>query len=160
MGRFADRAATVLTAPAVNLIGPRPGGYWKVQGTSFAAPLVTATATLIRSRWPKMSAPNVINRMIRTARDLGPAGRDDRYGYGEVDPVAALTAKVPVVRLNPLEPPPPAVQRLSAREPSTAGTRGAGSLRVLAGFSVGALSSAVLFVVGLYLMRRLVPHRD
>jgi type VII secretion-associated serine protease mycosin len=152
--------STVLTAPAVNLIGPRPGGYWKVQGTSFAAPLVTATATLIRSRWPTMSAANVINRMIRTARDLGPAGRDDRYGYGEVEPVAALTAKVPAVRLNPLEPPPPAVQRLSAREPSAAGTPVAGSLRVLAGFAVGALGSVVLFVVGLFVMRRLIPHRD
>jgi subtilisin family serine protease len=95
---------TVLTAPAVNLLGARPGGYWRVQGTSFAAPLVTATATLIRSRWPKMTAANVINRLIRTAKDLGPAGHDDRYGYGEVDPVAALTATVPPVEANPLDP--------------------------------------------------------
>jgi subtilisin family serine protease len=94
---------TVLTAPAVNLIGARPGGYWKVQGTSFAAPLVAATATLIRSRWPGMDAPNVINRLIRTAKDLGVAGRDDRYGYGEVSPVPALTAEVVTVRRNPLD---------------------------------------------------------
>src|SRR5690348_3070177 len=37
---------TVLTAPAAELLGARPGGYWWVQGTSFAAPLVAATATL------------------------------------------------------------------------------------------------------------------
>jgi subtilisin family serine protease len=94
---------TALTAPAVNLLGAKPGGYWRVQGTSFAAPLVTATATLVRSRWPAMDAPNVINRLARTARDLGSAGRDDRYGYGEVDPVTALTATVPVVHLSPLD---------------------------------------------------------
>lgn len=30
--------ATVLTAPATGLVGARPDGYWRVQGTSFAAP--------------------------------------------------------------------------------------------------------------------------
>jgi type VII secretion-associated serine protease mycosin len=94
---------TVLTAPAVDLVGAKPGGYWRVQGTSFAAPLVAATATLVRSRYPSMSAANVINRLIRTARDLGPAGRDDRYGYGEVDPLTALRATdLPAVTTNPL----------------------------------------------------------
>ena len=33
---------TVVTAPATQLVGARPGGYWKVQGTSFAAPMVPA----------------------------------------------------------------------------------------------------------------------
>ncbi|WP_229400892.1 type VII secretion-associated serine protease mycosin [Micromonospora okii] len=94
---------TVLTAPATGLVGARPGGYWRVQGTSFAAPLVAATAALIRSRWPQMSAGEVVNRLISTARDLGPAGRDDRFGYGVVDPVAALTADVPPVDHNPLD---------------------------------------------------------
>jgi subtilisin family serine protease len=93
---------TVLTAPAVNLLGAKPGGYWRVQGTSFAAPLVAATAALIRSRYPGMNAANVINRLIRTARDLGPPGRDDRYGYGEVDPLAALRIDAPPVTANPL----------------------------------------------------------
>jgi type VII secretion-associated serine protease mycosin len=101
---------TVLTAPAVNLLGAKAGGgYWRVQGTSFAAPLVAASASLIRSRYPSMTAPNVINRLISTARDLGKPGRDDQYGYGEVDPVGALRAEVTTVKANPLgEVPPPA----------------------------------------------------
>ncbi len=95
---------TVLSAPATALYGARPeGGYWRVQGTSFAAPLVAATAALVRSRYPKMSAGDVVNRLISTARDLGPTGRDDRFGYGLVDPVAALTADVPSVGHNPLD---------------------------------------------------------
>lgn len=94
---------TVLTAPATGLYGARPDGYWRVQGTSFAAPLVAATAALIRSRYPKMPAGDVVNRLISTARDLGPTGRDDRFGYGLVDPVAALATDVPSVGANPLD---------------------------------------------------------
>ncbi|MEV1329576.1 type VII secretion-associated serine protease mycosin [Micromonospora costi] len=94
---------TVLTAPATGLVGARPGGYWRVQGTSFAAPLVAATAALVRSRYPQMSAGEVVNRLVTTARDIGPTGRDDRFGYGLVDPVAALTADVPSVTGNPLD---------------------------------------------------------
>lgn len=106
-----------LSAPANGLIGARPGGYWHVQGTSFAAPLVTATAALIRAKWPNMSAANVVNRLIRTSDDLGPAGRDPRYGYGEVDPVKALTASVPGVSANPLD----------TRSPSRDSAGGAGA---------------------------------
>ncbi|PWR11247.1 type VII secretion-associated serine protease mycosin [Micromonospora acroterricola] len=96
--------ATVLTAPASGLVGARPpSGYWRVQGTSFAAPLVTATAALVRSRYPQMPAGEVVNRLLATARDIGPTGRDDRFGYGVVDPVAALTADVPPVTANPLD---------------------------------------------------------
>ncbi|TDC64840.1 type VII secretion-associated serine protease mycosin [Micromonospora sp. KC207] len=95
---------TILTAPATGLVGARPdGGYWRVQGTSFASPLVAAAAALIRARWPQMSAGEVVNRLISTARDIGPTGRDDRFGYGLVDPVAALTADVPPVGRNPLD---------------------------------------------------------
>ncbi|GAA4679732.1 type VII secretion-associated serine protease mycosin [Phytohabitans rumicis] len=95
--------ATVLSAPATGLLGARPGGTWKVQGTSFAAPLVSATAALVRSRWPGMSAATVVNRLISTADDLGAVGRDDRFGYGLVDPVAALTTGISTVERNPLD---------------------------------------------------------
>ncbi|WP_082772634.1 type VII secretion-associated serine protease mycosin, partial [Actinoplanes sp. TFC3] len=94
---------TIVTAPATALVGARPDGYWRVQGTSFAAPMVSATAALIRSRWPTMSAGEVINRIIKTAKDRGVPGRDDQYGYGLVDPTGALMAEVPAVQRNPLD---------------------------------------------------------
>jgi len=102
---------TVLSAPATGLSGARPGGFWQVQGTSFAAPLVAAAAALVRSHWPKMSAGDVVNRLINTARDVGPSGRDDSFGFGVVDPVAALNGEVSAVPRNPLDDgqPPPAV---------------------------------------------------
>jgi type VII secretion-associated serine protease mycosin len=93
-----------LAAPATGLVGAKPpDGYWMVQGTSFAAPMVTATAALIRARWPGMSAADVVNRLIRTARDLGPIGRDGSFGFGRIDPVGALTATVEAVNSNPLD---------------------------------------------------------
>ncbi|MFC4146736.1 type VII secretion-associated serine protease mycosin [Micromonospora mangrovi] len=95
---------TVLTAPATSLYGARPpDGYWRVQGTSFAAPLVAATAALVRARYPQLPAGEVVNRLLVTARDIGPTGRDDRFGYGLVDPVAALTSDVAPAGRNPLD---------------------------------------------------------
>jgi hypothetical protein len=35
----------------------------------------------------------VVDLLTSTAVDKGPPGRDDAYGYGEVDLMAALTAK-------------------------------------------------------------------
>jgi type VII secretion-associated serine protease mycosin len=95
--------ATVLTAPATDLVGAKTGGFWRVRGTSFAAPLVSAAAALVRSRWPTMPAGDVVNRLINTADDLGTPGRDDTYGFGKVDPVAALTSQLPAVTRNPLD---------------------------------------------------------
>jgi serine protease len=106
---------TVVTAPATQLVGARPGGYWKVQGTSFAAPMVAGTAALIRSRWPTMPAGEVINRIIKTAKDRGVPGRDPTYGFGLVDPTGALTAEVPAVFDNPLDTTPsPGIARFGS----------------------------------------------
>ena len=106
---------TVVTAPATDLVGARPGGYWKVQGTSFAAPMVAGTAALIRSRWPSMPAGEVINRIIKTAKDRGAPGRDPVYGFGLVDPTGALTAQIPAVFDNPLDnSPSPGIARFGA----------------------------------------------
>ncbi|MET7422278.1 type VII secretion-associated serine protease mycosin [Dactylosporangium sp. NPDC005555] len=110
---------TVLTAPADNLTGARPGGgYWQVSGTSFAAPLVAATASLIRAKYPKMSAANVINRLIGTAKDLGPEGRDDQFGFGEVDPLKALREPVAEVATNPLTTAAPKAESGKPARPS------------------------------------------
>jgi type VII secretion-associated serine protease mycosin len=107
---------TVITAPATQLVGARAGGgYWRVQGTSFAAPMVTGTAALIRSRWPTMPAGEVINRLLKTAKDRGAPGRDDTFGYGLVNPTGALTADVPAVYDNPLDTSPsPGIARFGS----------------------------------------------
>ncbi|MEU4472443.1 type VII secretion-associated serine protease mycosin [Micromonospora sp. NPDC023888] len=94
---------SVVSAPGDGIlnIGPEQGYGWG-DGTSDSAAIVSGIAALIRSRYPDLDAANVTNRIIRTARDAGPAGRDPQYGFGRVDPVAALTADVPTVSVNPL----------------------------------------------------------
>ncbi|MEV5212416.1 type VII secretion-associated serine protease mycosin [Micromonospora sp. NPDC053740] len=78
------------------------GGYGWGDGTSDSGAIVSGLAALIRSKYPDLNAPSVINRIIRTVRDAGPSGRDPQYGFGVIDPMKALTANVPAVTANPL----------------------------------------------------------
>lgn len=92
-----------VAAPAEQLVGGLPGGqYAEWAGTSGAAPIVSGVAALIRSKWPQMSAAQVVNRIVATATDAGAPGPDPIYGRGVLDAAAALTADVPEVSVNPL----------------------------------------------------------
>ncbi|MEU2613573.1 type VII secretion-associated serine protease mycosin [Micromonospora sp. NPDC007271] len=93
----------VIAAPGDGIynIGPDHGYGWG-DGTSDATAVVSGVAALIRSRYPDLDAASVTNRIIRTAWDAGAPGRDPQYGFGLIDPVAALTRDVPRVSANPL----------------------------------------------------------
>lgn len=77
----------------VNSVQTR-NGLQEIEGTSFAAPYVSGLAALVRARFPRMTAGQVIDRIERAAHAQGD-GRDDAVGYGMIDPVAALTAVLP-----------------------------------------------------------------
>jgi type VII secretion-associated serine protease mycosin len=67
------------------------GGYSVVTGTSFATAVVSGTAALVRSRFPELKAPAVVQRLQGTA--VSPTGgRDEITGAGIIDPFEALTA--------------------------------------------------------------------
>lgn len=105
-GSMRGQRATI-AAPAVDItsIDSRdvfPNGYSKGTGTSAAAAIVSGIAALVRAKFPRLDASNIIYRLIYTAVDEGLTGRDTRYGYGLVSPVCALTAEVPKVSENPL----------------------------------------------------------
>ncbi len=92
-----------VAAPAENLIGGMPGdGYAEWAGTSGSTPIVSGVAALIRSKWPEMSASQVINRIVTTAKDAGAPGKDPIYGYGVLNAEAALKDDVPETKVNPL----------------------------------------------------------
>jgi len=102
---------TVLAAPAEGIVTAAPegvyaSGYAEMDGTSAAAAIVSGVAALIRARHPQMPAKDVVNALIRTAKDMAEPGRDDTTGFGMVDPMGALTAQLPPVERNPLLPPP------------------------------------------------------
>lgn len=82
-----------------------------LQGTSFAAPYVAGVIALVRSRYPDLSAQQVVARIEATAQHpTGANQRNTQVGYGIIDPVAALTAAVPgqngvpAVRNTPVGP--------------------------------------------------------
>ncbi len=59
------------------------------QGTSMAAPHVAGLAALIMSQGVR--DPRAVEKIIRaTARDLGPAGKDNEFGYGLIQARAAV----------------------------------------------------------------------
>jgi serine protease len=63
------------------------------QGTSFASPHVSAAAALLiatKRLGPDATPQQIEQRLKDTARDLGPAGPDTRYGAGLLDVAAAL----------------------------------------------------------------------
>src|SRR5690606_27181597 len=73
-GKFAKESVqgpeVVLAAPAVDIAGAgsgQSGRYVKATGTSDAAAFVSATAALVRAKYPNLSANGVINRLIKTA---------------------------------------------------------------------------------------------
>ncbi len=82
-----------VTAPAEYLVGAVPGNdYAMWSGTSAAAPIVSGLAALIKEAYPELSANQIIERIISSADDRGPAGRDAIYGYGIINPQRAMAA--------------------------------------------------------------------
>ncbi|RJU01917.1 peptidase S8 [Arthrobacter frigidicola] len=92
-----------VAAPSENLVGGLPGAFYaEWSGTSGAAPLVSGVAALIRSKYPELSAAQVINRIVGTARDAGAPGFDTIYGHGILDVAAAVGPGVEVPEANQL----------------------------------------------------------
>jgi type VII secretion-associated serine protease mycosin len=102
-GQNHEIASFSIIGPQVDLAAPGdqivttshgPTDYDIGNGTSEAAAMVSGAAALIRAKYPRMSAAEVVHRLTATAEDTGPPGRDDTYGYGRLDIVQALTADV------------------------------------------------------------------
>ena len=66
--------------------------YYRVTGSSFAAPMVSGAASLLLSARPQLSGPEVTRLLEQSARDVGGIGKDQFIGYGLIDIDAALKA--------------------------------------------------------------------
>ncbi|MGC9542565.1 type VII secretion-associated serine protease mycosin [Streptomyces sp. UG1] len=90
-----------LVAPGVKIVRADPSrsnGYAEADGTSDATAYVSATAALIRAKYPDLTAGQVINRLIKSATFLDHDVKkvpDEEYGYGLIRPYSALTMDIP-----------------------------------------------------------------
>ncbi len=94
----------VLTAPATDQEAADLNGYGIGTGTSPATAWVSGAAAVVRGLHPDWTAGQTIRQLINTAhKPDGSHTRDDHYGYGIVDPLAAVTTPLaPGPTTNPL----------------------------------------------------------
>jgi len=78
-----------------------PDGYMRVDGTSFAAPIVAGAAAWLLAARPGLEPVQAADLLRITARNLGRSGWDADSGYGVIDLQAALAARAP--RVDPGE---------------------------------------------------------
>ena len=91
-----------ITAPAEELFGSFPGGEIRSwEGSSAAAPIVSALVALMRQADPAASANDILQRLIASADDLGEPGFDGIYGFGAINPTQALSSRLTATE-NPL----------------------------------------------------------
>jgi hypothetical protein len=159
-----------LTAPGEDITTTDPGGgYDTVYGTSLATPIVSGAAALVWSKYPELTGPDVIDHLVSTSVDKGAPGRDEEYGYGDVDLVKALettptpTTTAPTTTVcGPVRPPgegpeacqvpTPAPDEVAAAEP-----RGGGGSDTARTGSLVAAGVAMIAAVGfstMFLKRR------
>jgi subtilisin family serine protease len=93
-----SRSSFSSTGPDVELAAPGSsivstylgGGYASASGTSMASPHAAGLAALVIQAG--LTSPDDIRaQMQSTAIDLGDTGRDDKYGFGLIDAVAATS---------------------------------------------------------------------
>ncbi|WP_017726201.1 S8 family serine peptidase [Halalkalibacterium ligniniphilum] len=75
--------------------------FVELSGTSMASPVVAGVASLLLSKYPDLTPYEVNYILQQSATDLGSPGFDTKFGYGLVDPVAALQFDLSSIPENP-----------------------------------------------------------
>ena len=92
-----------LVAPGVNVpsLGRIPGEAYSGDGTSQATALASAAAALIWSKFPRLTASQVLSRIIATT-DHHSAMPSSSLGFGVINPYRAITATVSTAAPDPV----------------------------------------------------------
>jgi type VII secretion-associated serine protease mycosin len=143
---FSETGAVGVVAPGAALVSTAASGAGLVfgGGTSFAAPFVSGVAALVLAYHPGLTPAQVIHRIEATADHPPGALPDPQYGWGVVNPYAAVTALLPEEGRAPVATP-----RASAIVVAAAHAPAADDRRGLAlGLAVIALAVAAAALAG------------
>ncbi|MAM83698.1 MAG: peptidase S8 [Acidobacteria bacterium] len=93
---FSNRAGQqneyYLAAVGEGVIAPNhEGELRRWAGTSFSAPTIAGAAALLMQAFPNLSAADVVDILLTTARDAGATGTDEIYGRGILDLTKAFS---------------------------------------------------------------------
>lgn len=86
-----------VTAPGANVTTDVNGNWSIFEGSSSAAPVVTALVATILSKWPQLTGQQAGDVVLNTAKDIGDPGTDPVFGRGLVDFQAALSPVNPTL---------------------------------------------------------------
>ena len=128
-------------APVQDLIWstwPMPEKYNYDAGTSMAAPHVAGAAAVLRSLG--MSPQATVDRLLSTAKDLGPPGRDSTFGAGRLDVAKAVSGLPAAPPPSSATTAPPAGKGPSSTAP--AGAVGLSPTSALPGATGGSVTTA------------------
>lgn len=117
-------AQVAVAAPGVDVMVPAPAdAYQLTTGTSVAAAHVSGVAALLLEKHPEADAQTILEVLTSSATRLGNK-RDDRLGWGLVDPLAALaeldTRVTDMKVAGPAAAPAPAPRQAAGPAPPTA----------------------------------------
>lgn len=90
-----DGEALVAAGSGTITIGYEPDDYSGKSGTSMSSPHVAGAVALLWALAPNATPDNIVSALIATAKDLGTPGKDDLYGYGQIDMFAAAKMLAP-----------------------------------------------------------------
>jgi thermitase len=84
---FSNTNADVeVAAPGVDILSTIPGGqYARLSGTSMATPHASGVTGVLWQLFPTDTAAGIRNRLDAAVDDIGPAGRDQSFGFGRVN---------------------------------------------------------------------------
>ena len=95
VGVTASTGAAILAHTGTLRVDSYVTDYEASDGTSLSAPFVAGVAALIRALRPDLTAGEVLDVLLRTAKDLGAPGCDALYGCGLVSAFAAAQEVAP-----------------------------------------------------------------
>ncbi|MFC7308687.1 S8 family serine peptidase [Streptomyces monticola] len=159
--RKGEQQGVTLVAPGAEIPGAMPtesSGYAVRSGTSDSTAYVSAAAALIRSKYPDLTAGQVVNRLVKSAKlPSGLKAPDEKYGYGVLRPGSALINDIPK---GPKEGPlrqPSSSESKAGSEPSDGGATtdqakkkdksSSGMIFLIAGIAAVVVIGGIIFAV-------------